>query len=238
MRKISTPTLIIMLAALFGVAYVSNAFSFGRLDLRQNQETFSANPVNTTPAQVPTGAPSMYLPTGMTDPMVSIPNGAMTAQGNMPATPLPGTNAGYAQPAMPTAPSIPMPSQNPIAPQQVEAGDPFAVYTLAVTNHAQLGDFLMSDTDMTLYFYVKDTSDTSTCFDACATKWPPYIHDGVSPLTRGSKVKGKISTITRPDGRVQITYMGAPLYYYSGDTEPGDVNGDNLTREWFLALSF
>jgi predicted lipoprotein with Yx(FWY)xxD motif len=34
----------------------------------------------------------------------------------------------------------------------------------------------MTDAEgMTLYTFDKDTKSTSTCYDACATGWPPYL---------------------------------------------------------------
>jgi predicted lipoprotein with Yx(FWY)xxD motif len=40
-------------------------------------------------------------------------------------------------------------------------------------------------------------------------------------------MSGQLSTITRTDGKgIQVTYNGLPLYFYSGDTKPGDGNGN------------
>jgi predicted lipoprotein with Yx(FWY)xxD motif len=46
-------------------------------------------------------------------------------------------------------------------------------------------------------------------------------------------------TTPRSDGRPEVTYNGHPLYTYTGDSKPGDVNGQGLTAfgaAWF-ALS-
>ena len=29
--------------------------------------------------------------------------------------------------------------------------------------------------------------------------------------------------------------MGRPLYFYSGDTNPGDVNGEGINKVWYVA---
>ena len=34
----------------------------------------------------------------------------------------------------------------------------------------------------------------------------------------------------RDDGTTEVTYAGHPLYYYAGDTAPGDANGNNLDQ--------
>jgi hypothetical protein len=41
-----------------------------------------------------------------------------------------------------------------------------------------------------------------------------------------------LGSLTRPDGRLQVTYRGLPLYRFSGDTEAGDVNGQGFGGTW------
>jgi predicted lipoprotein with Yx(FWY)xxD motif len=48
-------------------------------------------------------------------------------------------------------------------------------------------------------------------------------------------VTGEIGTITRDDGSTQVTYNGAPLYYFAGDEAAGDSNGDGLNGVWHIA---
>ncbi|MBT8137428.1 MAG: discoidin domain-containing protein [Gammaproteobacteria bacterium] len=69
----------------------------------------------------------------------------------------------------------------------------------------------------------------STCNGGCATTWPPLlVADGSA-----SGVPG-LSTITRGDGTSQAAFEGRPLYFYSGDTAPGDINGQGLGGVWWL----
>ena len=37
-----------------------------------------------------------------------------------------------------------------------------------------------------------------------------------------------LGTLARPQGVVQVTYNGGPLYYYLEDVEPGDIRGDDI----------
>jgi predicted lipoprotein with Yx(FWY)xxD motif len=38
----------------------------------------------------------------------------------------------------------------------------------------------------------------------------------------------KLSTIKRPEGGMQVTYRGRPLYSFAQDTKPGQVRGEGL----------
>ena len=43
--------------------------------------------------------------------------------------------------------------------------------------------------------------------------------------------------LTRPDGTLQVTYAGYPLYKWAGDFNPGDIRGQLIGAEggdWFL----
>ncbi|WP_311676569.1 hypothetical protein [Pedobacter cryoconitis] len=39
----------------------------------------------------------------------------------------------------------------------------------------------------------------------------------------------------RTDNTKQTTYKGWPLYYYSGDSKKGDINGDGILKTWFVS---
>lgn len=76
----------------------------------------------------------------------------------------------------------------------------------------------------TLYWFAPDTSTTSKCTGTCATYWPPVK----GPVTAGAGVTGTLATITRPDGTMQATYDGHPLYTYVADTSPGQAKGNDI----------
>ena len=49
----------------------------------------------------------------------------------------------------------------------------------------------------------------------------------------GGITKSKLGTITRPDGRIQVTYAGMTLYRYSADSKAGQTNGEGIQNIWF-----
>ena len=92
----------------------------------------------------------------------------------------------------------------------------------------KLGEYLVAPNGMTLYTFAKDKANVSNCTNACAASWPPYTVPASTMLTGGLNVKGTIATITRADGTMQITYKGAPLYFWIKDVKPGDTTGDGI----------
>jgi predicted lipoprotein with Yx(FWY)xxD motif len=85
---------------------------------------------------------------------------------------------------------------------------------------------------LTLYSFAPDTPTTSKCNGSCATYWPPVT--GTVPA--GSHLPGKVGTIRRADGSLQLTYNGHPLYTYIGDSAPGQTRGNDVTLNGGLWL--
>lgn len=93
------------------------------------------------------------------------------------------------------------------------------------------GQMVLTDTNgMTLYIFDKDTAGTSTCYDACAEKWPPLIADDAVAAA------GDFTVVARTDGTSMWAYKGMPLYYWYEDAEPGETKGDGVGGVWHLAL--
>jgi predicted lipoprotein with Yx(FWY)xxD motif len=47
-------------------------------------------------------------------------------------------------------------------------------------------------------------------------------------------VQHDLGVTTRTGGAKQVTYGGHPLYYFSGDTAPGQTKGQGVDGVWFL----
>jgi predicted lipoprotein with Yx(FWY)xxD motif len=88
-----------------------------------------------------------------------------------------------------------------------------------------LGTILVDQDGKTLYLFEADSMNKSNCSGGCLSLWPPVMANGKA--TAGSGVTaGMIGTAT---GSSQVTYAGHPLYWFSGDTNAGDTNGEGLT---------
>lgn len=105
--------------------------------------------------------------------------------------------------------------------------------SMVETSTSAQGEILVDATGMSLYLFMNDTTDVSTCYGNCAANWPPLAADG--DFTGGEGVDPDLlGTTARDDGTLQISYNGWPLYYYTDDAAPGDVNGQGVGGVWFL----
>jgi predicted lipoprotein with Yx(FWY)xxD motif len=94
-------------------------------------------------------------------------------------------------------------------------------------NTASLGDIVVGPNGKTLYLFRSDTSSKSTCSGACAAEWPPLTtNNGLT--SSGGVSKSALKTVRRSDGKMQVTFNGHPLYYFAGDSVPGQTNGQGL----------
>lgn len=87
---------------------------------------------------------------------------------------------------------------------------------------------LVDGSGMTLYTFDKDTSGVSTCYGGCAGSWPPFI------AAAGASADGDFTLVERKDGAAQWAYKGQPLYYWAGDSKPGDTSGDGVGGVWHV----
>jgi predicted lipoprotein with Yx(FWY)xxD motif len=90
---------------------------------------------------------------------------------------------------------------------------------------SSLGAIVTDGTGRAVYLFEKDTGTTSSCYGACAGAWPPVVTTG-SPVAGSGATASLLGTTKRTDGTMQVTYAGHPLYYFSGDTNPGDITGE------------
>lgn len=102
-----------------------------------------------------------------------------------------------------------------------------------VETDATFGQILTDSVGMVLYFFSRDADGNSACAGNCMSIWPKYYS---SHAAESAGIDSDdIGTITLADGSKQTTYKGWPLYYYANDEASGDVNGDGVGGNWFVA---
>jgi predicted lipoprotein with Yx(FWY)xxD motif len=105
-----------------------------------------------------------------------------------------------------------------------------------ITKSGSAGAFLTDGSGRAVYLWMKDGKDSSACDGACAGAWPPVTATGAVSAS-GGVTMADLSTITRSGGAKQVVYDGHPLYYFSGDSGPGQVSGqgsDAFGAKWWL----
>jgi predicted lipoprotein with Yx(FWY)xxD motif len=108
--------------------------------------------------------------------------------------------------------------------------------SVVATKTSSLGTFLVDAKGRALYLWDADHGTMSTCSGACAQAWPPLTTAGTPKA--GGKVKASLlGTTKRADGSSEVTYAGHPLYYFEGDSAPGQTTGqgsDGFGAPWWV----
>jgi predicted lipoprotein with Yx(FWY)xxD motif len=104
--------------------------------------------------------------------------------------------------------------------------------TVAVRSAGDLGDVLTDADGKTLYASDEEMNGKIVCdTQACLQFWTPLVVADSTP-TGPSSITAKLTTIARPDGKMQVALNGAPLYSFSEDHSAGDTKGDNFTDKF------
>jgi predicted lipoprotein with Yx(FWY)xxD motif len=77
----------------------------------------------------------------------------------------------------------------------------------------------------TVYTFDKDAPGKSNCSGGCLAAWPAFM------AKDGASAKGDFTLIDAAGGK-QWTVKGMPLYYFAGDSKPGERNGDGSGGVW------
>lgn len=119
------------------------------------------------------------------------------------------------------------PASKPVANSAAPSG---STVTISLT-----GDRLTASDGRTLYYNTVDTTKKIDCVAGCATTWLPVRG---KPAPGSGLDSGDFSTTSRPDGGMQVTYYGHPVYEFKGDRTAGDRNGDGIADgggKWIVA---
>jgi predicted lipoprotein with Yx(FWY)xxD motif len=92
------------------------------------------------------------------------------------------------------------------------------------------GTVLANSDGMTLYYFDRDDSGTtSTCDGKCTEKWIPL------KAVDDSKPQGDFTVMVRNDKSKMWAYRNRPLYTSRDDKAAGDVNGFDPANLWHIA---
>ncbi len=91
---------------------------------------------------------------------------------------------------------------------------------------SSLGTILVDSQGMALYHLGGERSGKFICTStACLGVWHPLI----APSSGApSGEVGSLGTVQRPEGTVQVTYKGTPLYTFAQDKQAGETNGQGI----------
>jgi predicted lipoprotein with Yx(FWY)xxD motif len=105
--------------------------------------------------------------------------------------------------------------------------------TVKLAQNGKYGAILVSSSGRTLYRYTPDKKGKSNCSGTCAQTWPALtVKKGTKPTASGGAKASMLGTIKRGKA-LQVTYGGYPLYWYSGDSKSGAVNGEGVDGTWY-----
>lgn len=129
------------------------------------------------------------------------------------------------RPDRPPAESATEPAAEPRKGTRIQVGD------------SQFGTMLFGPRDQAIYIFERDRMGKTVCYGECARAWPPVLANGKPRAAKGVR-KSLLGTVTRRNGRRQVTYAGKPLYYYAHEG-PGEVRCHNVNLNggfwWVLA---
>jgi predicted lipoprotein with Yx(FWY)xxD motif len=181
--------------------------------LTSADETFST--AVSTPTPPPSPGPG--TPPGKTP---------VTPPGKSPTPTTPGEATGpYPYPSQPSGPGSTAPAVGGSGPKQVAK---------ALSSKGRM--LLATTKGRTLYTLSAEGHGKFICTEmsGCTSIWIPLtVATGVVP-----QGPVKLGTVHRPEGTVQVTFRGRPLYTYAADKKPGQAKGEGLkdVGTWHAAL--
>ena len=107
----------------------------------------------------------------------------------------------------------------------------FGAATVQANPTIETNGVLSNPDGRALYTFDQDSSGRSNCTGGCLAKWPAFT------ASDASRASGDFSIIVRDDGTRQWAFQGKPLYFFAGDSQPGEVKGDNVGGIWHALRS-
>jgi len=105
-------------------------------------------------------------------------------------------------------------------------------YTVGIGSKDSVGDYLIEQNGKALYYFAKDTINTSNATGVVLDVWPVFYAENL--ILPADLDPANFGTINRADGKKQTTYRGWPLYSYKPDVSSGDTLGEGFGGVWFV----
>jgi predicted lipoprotein with Yx(FWY)xxD motif len=126
-------------------------------------------------------------------------------------------------------------------PVGMEPGDPAlaqenpeaSMADISVRADPEFGEILVGPDGRTLYIFTRDTFNHSNCNEGCQANWPPLFAEGTTTVGDGLDPR-LVGTAEIDYGLEIVTYNGRPLYYWVGDQQPGDTQGQGFGEVWYV----
>ena len=97
---------------------------------------------------------------------------------------------------------------------------------IAVASGSALGTVVVDADGMTLYTTEREADGAVQCLDGCRG-WPPALVSAADPAV-APELADRVGTVERPDGGLQATLDGMPLYRFSEDGAAGETRGEGI----------
>ncbi len=117
-----------------------------------------------------------------------------------------------------------------LSPEALTASAPVVLF---IAVEPAYGHFLVESNGMTLYAFTGDEMGKSNCDPVCLQTWTPLVSVGKATGDMDVHVS-MISSAPLADGSTVVTYNDMPLYRFTGDQIPGDMNGQGFDDAWFI----
>jgi predicted lipoprotein with Yx(FWY)xxD motif len=108
-----------------------------------------------------------------------------------------------------------------VAPSAVALANTKPRGTTIKLGSTSVGKILTKSSGFTIYMFTRDKKNKDSCVkvSGCIDIWPPVTTKAKPIAGRGVK-SSLLGTIKLPNGKLQVTYNGKPLYTYVADTSP------------------
>jgi predicted lipoprotein with Yx(FWY)xxD motif len=104
--------------------------------------------------------------------------------------------------------------------------------TVAVRHVDGVGNVLVDAKGDAVYSPDQEANGMILCNGSCTSIWVPLTLSGGAKPTGSGEVNTMLGTVHRPDGGLQVTYRGKPLYTFVQDTSPGMVTGNGVQDQF------